>query len=106
MLLWPRIPAYGCAGTSCATFSPRSAAWVPMSRDHRSRLYEIDGWAARAASPIRVGTPGRGLRPRKMRKNGFHRLTAVHGTLTHLIFVRPHPSLCAFDGIGMQSLCR
>jgi hypothetical protein len=27
-----------------------------------------------------------------MRKNGLRWVTAIHGLLTHLIFVRPHPS--------------
>ncbi len=32
------------------------------------------------------------LGPGKMRKPGLRRVTTIHGNLTHLIFVRPHPS--------------
>jgi hypothetical protein len=46
--------------------------------------------AAFAVSPTRRG--GRPLRPTKMRKVGFRWVTALHGNLTHLIFVQPHPS--------------
>ncbi len=40
-----------------------------------------------------------------MLKNGLRRVTALHGALTHLIFVQPDPSLiaCCLEG---QTSCR
>jgi hypothetical protein len=58
---------------------------------HAERYYlknDGSGCSCRVTDPGRL--PGRPLGPRKMLKNGLHRVTANHGNLTHLIFVPPH----------------
>jgi hypothetical protein len=60
-----------------------------MGRHAERCFFKTAEAAALTVSPIRVRVPKRPLGPRKMLKNGLHRVTANHGNLTHLIFVLP-----------------
>jgi hypothetical protein len=53
--------------------------------------------AANAVSPVQVRSPDVPSGQPKVRKGDLRRVTADHGNMTHLIFVRQRPSRCFGD---------
>jgi hypothetical protein len=91
----------GAVGRKAPNFAPREKeknfGGAKTPRMTASRIMETRGRVDRRMWPLMPrhrskSKPGRPLRPEKMRKSGLRWVTALRGNLTHLIFVRPHPS--------------